>query len=52
MLPKLDLLDNFLQNESLTWEQVYEFRETIATLYFKMPEKSLDYGCIHLGEIE
>lgn len=52
MLPKLDLLDNFLQNDSLTWEQVYEFRETLTNFYFKMPEKTLDYGCIHLGEIE
>lgn len=52
MLPKLDLLDNFLQNDSLTWEQVYEFRETVTTLYFKMPEKTLDYGCIHLNEIK
>jgi len=51
MLPKFDLLDNVFQNDGLTWEQVYEFRETITTLYFKMPEKTSDYGCIQLGEI-
>ena len=51
MLPKFDLFDNLFQIDGLTWEQVYEFRETVTTLYFKMPEKTLDYGCIHLGEI-
>jgi len=51
MLPKFDLLDNVFQNDCLSWEQVYEHRETITTLYFKMPEKTLVYGCIHLSEI-
>lgn len=52
MLPKFDLFDNLFQIDGLTWEQVYEFRETVTTLYFKMPEKTLDYGCIHLNEIK
>ena len=51
MIPKFDLLDNIFQNGYLFWVQVYEYRETITNLYFKIPEKTLDYGCIHLGEL-
>ena len=39
MLPKFDLLDNFLQNDSLSWQQVYEFRETVQHFILKCLRK-------------
>lgn len=52
MLPKLDLVENHFQTTAFDWNQVCENRETIVSLFFKIPEKTLVYGCIHLQELD
>jgi hypothetical protein len=51
MLPKLDLVENHFATNAITFKQKCINQDTIVNLIFLLKEKSLEYGCIHLGEI-
>jgi hypothetical protein len=51
MLPQLDLVENHYANYATSFKEKCLRQGTIVTLIFLLTEKTLNYGCIHLDEL-